>query len=90
MRAGRFKKPIVLPDGPLKSAHEGYTRYYFTTLSEAGELGLDAVANPVRVPPLDGAYRDAVQQHHEVQVVTARQTTSSAISAVRSSGSSRL
>jgi hypothetical protein len=33
------------------------------------ELGLDAVANPVRIPPLNRAHGDSVQQHGGVEVV---------------------
>jgi hypothetical protein len=33
------------------------------------ELCLDAVVNPMRIPPLDRAHRDSVQQQGEVEVV---------------------
>ena len=36
------------------------------------QLGLDAVVNPVRIPPLDGIDGDAVEKNGEVQVVAAR------------------
>src|SRR5207253_4437 len=60
----------AFPSESMPQARANRTKRVWSSLVRC-QLCLNAVANPVRVPPLDGAHRNAVEQDREVQVVAA-------------------